>query len=114
MLEQTVYLIRIGAARPLSAVRPMGRAKIAEDLGGPVWVVKSQIHAGGRGAGRFKGDDNDKGGVRVVKSVDEVRDSVDAMLHKILVTKQTGDGGKEVKRVYVCLLYTCPSPRDRG
>ncbi|RZO38705.1 MAG: ADP-forming succinate--CoA ligase subunit beta [Rhodospirillaceae bacterium] len=76
-------------------------AKIAEDLGGPVWVVKSQIHAGGRGAGRFKGDDNDKGGVRVVKSVDEVRDSVDAMLHKILVTKQTGDEGKEVKRVYI-------------
>ena len=45
----------------------------AEKLGGPVWVVKAQIHAGGRGAGRFKDDSSDKGGVRVVKSVDEVR-----------------------------------------
>ena len=75
--------------------------KVAEDLGGPVWVVKSQIHAGGRGAGRFKDDDSDKGGVRVVKSVDEVRENVAGMLHKILVTKQTGEEGKEVKRVYI-------------
>ena len=42
------------------------------ELGGPVWVVKSQIHAGGRGAGRFKDDPKGKGGVRVVKSVEEV------------------------------------------
>ena len=96
-------LAKYGVAVPKGGVAYTAdeAAKIAEDLGGPVWVVKSQIHAGGRGAGRFKGDDNDKGGVRVVKSVDEVRDSVDAMLHKILVTKQTGDEGKEVKRVYV-------------
>ena len=96
-------LAKYGVAVPKGGVAYTAdeAAKIAEDLGGPVWVVKSQIHAGGRGAGRFKGDDNDKGGVRVVKSVDEVRDSVDAMLHKILVTKQTGDEGKEVKRVYI-------------
>ncbi len=96
-------LAKYGVAVPKGGVAYTAdeAAKIAEGLGGPVWVVKSQIHAGGRGAGRFKGDDNDKGGVRVVKSVDEVRDSVDAMLHKILVTKQTGDEGKEVKRVYI-------------
>jgi succinyl-CoA synthetase beta subunit len=49
---------------------------IAKDLGGPVWVVKSQIHAGGRGAGRFQDNPDGAGGVRVVKSVDAVRDSV--------------------------------------
>jgi succinyl-CoA synthetase beta subunit len=75
--------------------------KAAEDLGGPVWVVKSQIHAGGRGAGRFKDDDSGKGGVRVVKSVDEVRSNAEAMLGKVLVTKQTGADGREVKRIYI-------------
>ena len=75
--------------------------KVAQDLGGPVWVVKSQIHAGGRGAGRFKDDNSDKGGVRVVKSVDDVAENAASMLGQILVTKQTGDEGKEVKRVYI-------------
>jgi succinyl-CoA synthetase beta subunit len=75
--------------------------KVAEELGGPVWVVKSQIHAGGRGAGRFKDDPKGKGGVRVVKSVDEVKKNAGAMLGHVLVTKQTGDAGKEVKRVYI-------------
>jgi succinyl-CoA synthetase beta subunit len=73
----------------------------AKDLGGPVWVVKSQIHAGGRGAGRFKGNEAGKGGVRVVKSVDEVRENADEMLGAVLVTKQTGPQGKEVKRLYI-------------
>jgi succinyl-CoA synthetase beta subunit len=73
----------------------------AKELGGAVWVVKSQIHAGGRGAGRFKDDPNGKGGVRLAKSIDEVRKHAAAMLGKILVTKQTGPAGKEVKRVYV-------------
>ena len=72
----------------------------AQELGGSLWVVKSQIHAGGRGAGRFK-DDPEGGGVRVVKSIDDVRGNADAMLGSVLVTKQTGDAGKEVKRVYV-------------
>jgi len=75
--------------------------KAAEDLGGPVFVVKSQIHAGGRGAGRFKDNPDGKGGVRVVKSVDEVRDNAAEMLNHILVTKQTGPDGKEVKRLYI-------------
>lgn len=76
-------------------------SKIAKDLGGPVYVVKSQIHAGGRGAGRFKDDPNGKGGVRVVKSVEDVAENAKAMLGKVLITKQTGPAGKEVKRVYI-------------
>ena len=64
----------------------------AETLGGPVWVVKSQIHAGGRGKG---------GGVKVVKSVDEVRAEAERMLGMTLVTHQTGPEGKEVGRVYI-------------
>lgn len=75
--------------------------KQAEALGGPVYVVKSQIHAGGRGAGRFKDNPDGKGGVRVVKSVDEVRESAEEMLGHVLVTKQTGPEGKEVKRLYI-------------
>ena len=61
----------------------------AEKLGGPVWVVKAQIHAGGRGKG---------GGVKVAKSLEEVREHADAILGMQLVT---------------CLLYTSPSPRDQ-
>jgi succinyl-CoA synthetase beta subunit len=73
----------------------------AKELGGPVWVVKAQIHAGGRGAGRFKDDPAGKGGVRVVKSVDDVKKNAAAMINHVLVTKQTGPAGKEVKRVYI-------------
>src|SRR3546814_7365276 len=64
----------------------------AEGLGGAVWVVKAQIHAGGRGKG---------GGVKVVKSLDAVREAAGAMLGMTLVTHQTGPEGKEVKRVYI-------------
>ncbi|MEP0336923.1 MAG: ADP-forming succinate--CoA ligase subunit beta [Alphaproteobacteria bacterium] len=73
----------------------------AQELGGPVFVVKSQIHAGGRGAGKFKGNEDGKGGVRVVKSVDDVKASAAEMLGQVLVTKQTGPEGKEVKRLYI-------------
>ncbi|MDG2204350.1 MAG: ADP-forming succinate--CoA ligase subunit beta [Alphaproteobacteria bacterium] len=75
--------------------------KAAEELGGDVFVVKSQIHAGGRGAGRFKDKPDGKGGVRVVNSVDEVRENATEMLNHVLVTKQTGPDGKEVKRLYI-------------
>ncbi len=75
--------------------------KAAEELGGDVFVIKSQIHAGGRGAGRFKDKPGGKGGVRVVKTVDEVRDNAAEMLNHVLVTKQTGADGKEVKRLYI-------------
>ena len=64
----------------------------AEKLGGPVWVVKAQIHAGGRGKG---------GGVKVVSSIDEVRAEATRMLGMTLVTHQTGPEGKEVGRVYI-------------
>lgn len=74
----------------------------AEKLGGPVFVVKSQIHAGGRGKGKFKEDAaGDKGGVRVVKSVDEVVENAKQMLGHTLVTHQSGPEGKQVKRVYI-------------
>lgn len=66
--------------------------KAAEELGGPVWVVKAQIHAGGRGKG---------GGVSVVKSIDEVVSEFDRIMGMQLITPQTGEGGKEVKRVYI-------------
>lgn len=76
-------------------------AEAAKKLPGPVYVVKSQIHAGGRGAGRFAEDPNGKGGVRVVKSVEDVKAAAEAMIGKTLVTKQTGPAGKLVSRVYV-------------
>jgi succinyl-CoA synthetase beta subunit len=73
----------------------------AAKLPGPVYVVKSQIHAGGRGAGRFTDDPNGKGGVRLAHSPAEVRDAAEAMIGHTLVTKQTGEHGKPVRRVYV-------------
>lgn len=74
----------------------------ANKLGGPVFVVKSQIHAGGRGKGRFEGLGPDaKGGVRVVKSVDEVKANAQEMLGRVLVTHQTGPKGKQVNRLYI-------------
>jgi len=74
---------------------------VARKLGSPVTVVKAQIHAGGRGKGRFKDDPNGKGGVRVSKSVEEVGANAAAMLGHELVTKQTGPAGKAVKRLYI-------------
>jgi succinyl-CoA synthetase beta subunit len=83
-----------GVAVPKGGVAytPDEAVKVAEELGGPVWVVKSQIHAGGRGKG---------GGVKLAKSVDEVRQLADEMIGMTLVTHQTGPEGKEVGRVYV-------------
>jgi succinyl-CoA synthetase beta subunit len=74
----------------------------AKELGGPLWVVKSQIHAGGRGKGKFKeAAAGDKGGVRLAKSVDEVKTFVEQMLGNTLVTIQTGPAGKQVNRLYI-------------
>jgi succinyl-CoA synthetase beta subunit len=73
----------------------------AKKLPGPIYVVKSQIHAGGRGAGKFKDDPQGKGGVRLAKSLDEVREAAAAMIGHTLITKQTGPAGRLVRRVYV-------------
>ena len=74
----------------------------ARELPGPVWVVKSQIHAGGRGKGTFKEPEaGDKGGVRLARSLDEVKTFAEQMLGKTLVTLQTGPAGKQVNRLYV-------------
>src|SRR5687768_5941331 len=74
----------------------------AEKLPGPLYVVKAQIHAGGRGKGKFKelGPDA-KGGVRLAHSVEEVREHSAEMLGKTLVTIQTGPAGKQVNRLYI-------------
>src|SRR5438270_1232143 len=74
----------------------------AKMLPGPVWVVKAQIHAGGRGKGKFKElGPEAKGGVRLARSVEEVRDNAAEMLGKTLVTVQTGPHGKQVQRLYI-------------
>ena len=76
--------------------------KAAQQLPGPVWVVKAQIHAGGRGKGKFKeAAAGDKGGVRLAKSIDEVKAFAEQMLGSTLVTVQTGPAGRVVKRLYV-------------
>src|SRR6201992_3761125 len=76
--------------------------KAAHDLPGPLYVVKSQIHAGGRGKGKFKELPADaKGGVRLAKSIEEVRSFAAEMLGNTLVTVQTGPAGKQVNRLYI-------------
>jgi succinyl-CoA synthetase beta subunit len=96
-------LAKFGVAVPRGSVATTAAeaSKAAQDLGGSIWVVKSQIHAGGRGAGHFANDPEGGGGVRLAKSQDDVRAAADAMLGNVLVTKQTGADGKEVKRIYV-------------
>lgn len=74
----------------------------AKQLGGPLWVVKSQIHAGGRGKGKFKeASAGTAGGVRLARSVDEVKQFAKEMLGATLVTEQTGPAGKQVNRLYI-------------
>jgi len=91
---------------PISRGVPVLRASdsdvAAKTLGGPIWVVKSQIHAGGRGKGKFKeASAGDKGGVRIAKSVAEVNEFAKQMLGATLVTIQTGPHGKQVNRLYI-------------
>src|SRR5579871_4671936 len=66
--------------------------KVAEELGGPVWVVKAQIHAGGRGKG---------GGVKVAKSIEQVREYANAIMGMQLITHQTGPEGQKVRRLLI-------------
>jgi len=75
--------------------------RIAASLPGPLAVVKAQIHAGGRGKGRFVGDPSGQGGVRLARSPEQAAEHARAMLGHVLVTAQTGPSGKKVQRVYV-------------
>jgi succinyl-CoA synthetase beta subunit len=85
-----------------AAFTPAEAEKAAATLAGPVYVVKSQIHAGGRGKGRFEGlPPEAKGGVRVVTSKEAVRAAAEEMLGRVLVTHQTGPKGKQVNRLYI-------------
>jgi succinyl-CoA synthetase beta subunit len=84
------------------AFTPDEAVAAASELGGSLWVVKSQIHAGGRGKGRFKeGSAGDQGGVRLARSIDEVKALAGQMLGATLVTVQTGPAGKQVNRLYI-------------
>ena len=96
--------------RAFAAPTPNGRAAFtpeeaegaARELPGPVWVVKSQIHAGGRGKGKFKeASAGTAGGVRLARSIDEVKQYAQQMLGSTLVTVQTGPAGKQVNRLYI-------------
>ena len=91
---------------PISEGRAVMRSEeaktAASSLDGPIWVVKAQIHAGGRGKGTFKeAAAGDKGGVRITKSATEAAEEADKMLGRTLVTHQTGPAGKQVNRVYI-------------
>jgi succinyl-CoA synthetase beta subunit len=89
-------------SRGAAVLRASDSDAAAKTLGGPVWVVKSQIHAGGRGKGKFKeASAGDKGGVRIAKSVAEVNEFARQMLGATLITVQTGPHGKQVNRLYV-------------
>jgi succinyl-CoA synthetase beta subunit len=96
-------LQKFGVAVPKGGVAytPQEAEKVAKGLAGPAYVVKAQIHAGGRGAGHFAENPSGKGGVRVVRSTEDVAKSAADMLGHVLVTKQTGPKGREVKRIYV-------------
>jgi succinyl-CoA synthetase beta subunit len=102
---QAKALLRAAGA-PVSEGRAVLRAEDAKtaagEIDGPIWVVKAQIHAGGRGKGSFKETDaGEKGGVRIAKSVEEAAQEARRMLGRTLVTKQTGPAGKQVGRVYI-------------
>ncbi|NIY72101.1 ADP-forming succinate--CoA ligase subunit beta [Marivivens donghaensis] len=91
---------------PVSEGRAVLKAENAKaaagELDGPLWVVKAQIHAGGRGKGSFKeAEAGEKGGVRLAKSVEEAAEEAKKMLGKTLVTHQTGPAGKQVNRIYI-------------
>jgi succinyl-CoA synthetase beta subunit len=94
------YGVPTGTGYPAFSVEEAVAA--AQKLPGPVWVVKSQIHAGGRGKGKFKeATAGDRGGVRLARSIDEVKLFASEMLGATLVTVQTGEAGRVVKRLYI-------------
>ncbi len=101
---QAKILLKGNNVRVLGGIPVLDTNKIdeaVESIKTPVMVVKSQIHAGGRGAGKFLDSGDDKGGVRVCFSKEEAKENANKMLGKILVTKQTGPSGKIVNRLYI-------------
>ena len=90
----------IPVPRGIVAKTPDEAAAAFSELGGEFAVVKSQIHAGGRGKGRFK-EHPDQSGVVLVRSAEEARDNAERMLGNTLVTIQTGEEGKQVNTIYV-------------
>lgn len=115
------YGVAVPAGIPAMSVDEA--VKAAAELqknGATLFVVKSQIHAGGRGAGHFTDNPTGKGGVRLCKTLDDVKVAAEAMMGKVLVTKQTGPEGKEVQRLYVTdgvdieKEYYCSVVLDRG
>lgn len=96
-------LAKYGVAVPkgIPAMSVAEAVAAVDQLPGPLYVVKSQIHAGGRGAGKFTNNPTGKGGVRLCKTKDEVKAAAEAMMNQTLVTIQTGPEGKVVQRLYV-------------
>ncbi|WP_416878526.1 ADP-forming succinate--CoA ligase subunit beta [Litorimonas sp.] len=97
-------LKEIGApvSKGIAIFKPEEAQQAAEALGGPLWVVKSQIHAGGRGKGKFIEESaGEAGGVRLARSVEDVVENAKQMLGAHLVTAQTDDEGKQVNRLYI-------------
>jgi succinyl-CoA synthetase beta subunit len=90
--KELLHGFGVPTGRGIAAFSPAEAVAAAEKLGGPVWVVKAQIHAGGRGKG---------GGVKVVRTLEEVRREAERMLGMTLVTPQTGPHGKPVHRLYI-------------
>jgi succinyl-CoA synthetase beta subunit len=102
--QAKAVLKQFGAPVPrgFPAFTPAEASEAAAKLGGSAWAVKSQIHAGGRGKGKFKESDaGEKGGVRIAKSQEEVGQFAKQMLGRTLVTLQTGPAGRVVKRLYI-------------
>jgi succinyl-CoA synthetase beta subunit len=91
----------VAVPKGFPAFTPDEAAQAARQLPGPVWVVKAQIHAGGRGKGKFKELPSAKGGVRLCRSIEEVRVNAAEMLGNTLVTAQTGSDGRKVQRLYI-------------
>jgi succinyl-CoA synthetase beta subunit len=92
----------VSISKGVPVLKPEEAEAAAKKLPGPIWVVKSQIHAGGRGKGKFKeASAGDKGGVRIAKSTAEVAEYAKQMLGATLVTVQTGPHGKQVNRLYI-------------
>lgn len=112
------YGVAVPAGIPAMSVDEA--VKAAQSMKTNLYVVKAQIHAGGRGAGHFTDNPTGKGGVRLCKTVDDVKAAAEAMMGKTLVTKQTGPEGKQVQRLYVTdgvdieKEYYCSVVLDRG